>query len=132
MELEIVNFEQAKALKELGFPQEVHPWNLYDIHTGILHKDYDDSSPLYLTENDTCMAPSLELVAKWLRKEKDFHICPRYVVLNGEKFYYSEVNEEELSYMECPGYWYPIRYNTFEEALSAGINKAIEILTKEK
>ena len=27
MELQLVSFEQAKALKELGFPQEAHPWH---------------------------------------------------------------------------------------------------------
>ena len=64
---------------------------LYDIHTGILYKDYDDSSPVYLTENDTCMAPTLSLVAKWLRKEKNIHINPEYRTLKGV-FCYAKIN----------------------------------------
>ena len=58
---------------------------LYDIHTGILYKDYDDSSPVYLTENDTCMAPTLSLVAKWLRKEKHIDIT---IVVDSHGFKY--------------------------------------------
>lgn len=58
---------------------------LYDIHTGILYKDYNDSSPVYLTENDTCMTPTLSLVTKWLRKEKHIDIT---IVVDSHGFKY--------------------------------------------
>lgn len=129
MELELVNFEQAKTLKELGFPQEVHPWHLYDIHTGILHKDYDDSSPLYLTENDTCMAPTLELAAKWLREEKGIYVTPSLMYYNkpidGWKHIQFEACVVDWHWNAYLRYEY---YSTYEKALSAGIDKAIEIL----
>lgn len=58
---------------------------LYDIHTGILYKDYDDSSPTYLTENDTSMAPTLSLVDNWLRKKKHIDIT---IVVDSHGFKY--------------------------------------------
>lgn len=136
MELQLVSFEQAKGLKELGFPQEVHPWHLYDVHTGILYKDYDDYSQVYLTENDTCMAPTLELAAKWLREEKNILIEPRTKSFSTNGFFKCFVLNCSKDCTKCAEYqiyWTDfggdnVCFPNWETALSAGIDKAIKIL----
>lgn len=65
MELQLVNVEQAKALKELGFPTK---WT------------YNKNVPNTFQLGDRIhgfayhYCPALELVAKWLREEKNIHI----------------------------------------------------------
>lgn len=125
MDLQLVTFEQAKALKELGFPQ------------GGLRNAYYGPNGECVPIN-VCSpidweldAPTLELTAKWLREEMNFHIM--IGTYDGRLVGYSET-----SYMYVLYHIKPIKclksnnvvYNTYEEALSAGIDKAIEILEK--
>lgn len=134
MKLEIVNFKQAKALKELGFPQ--------------LSADYsysasdDELLQVVDTEDYMILAPSLELVAKWLRDFKKRSITiswmpnvKKYSCICGDMNYipkehsYSEsykMYNEKFTVMKNGN----SRFNSYEEALSAGIDKAIRILNK--
>lgn len=132
MELQLVSFEQAKALKELGFPQEYISSN---------QKIYNRKGEL-TTQNTTFWsygheadAPSLELAAKWLREEKNFFMSIEFCAIAEETPKYvnfldyikdKKVLFSNYAHNDKDDYW-----DSYEEALSAGIDKAIEILTKQ-
>lgn len=67
-----------------------------------------------------CYAPTLELVAKWLRDEKDLwiHMCKP----NQDNSKWSSSVNRISDHL-----WKPCNeYNSYEKALSAGIDKARE------
>lgn len=161
MELQLVNFEQAKALKELGFPTK---WT------------YNKNVPNTFQLGDTMHGftyhyyPTLELAAKWLRLKKKVNIDIVTVEDNetahrmgidviyqinifysvydehGQEFrhaYYIDTPLDELikSYEKESDNWSDEQwkfydnelenhkyFTDYEEALSAGITKVIEIL----
>lgn len=119
LKLTPVSFEQAKRLKELGFPQLFVNVGYYEDKK--LHHSED---PYREVKNLIAVAPSLELVAKWLREEKNIHICPIYYSSKTYKteWYSCEVNQHQINNDE--------EYSTYEEALIAGIDIAIKELTK--
>lgn len=127
MELQLVNFEQAKALKELGFPQLVNENIHCQYVNGLL--DYCEDACFLEFDDNVIYAPTLELVAKWLRDEKNINIMI-------DNFDGRMAGFSEVSYMYIMSYIKPIKslhncytmYDTWEQALSAGIDKAIEIL----
>lgn len=141
MELNVVDFELAKKLNGLGFPKD------YDDAVYIVGECWEDDGnygrkrhagelvyyPTGLSVDDWISAPSLELVAKWLR-EKGIHICPTYHTWKDwrnpdgetEEYYYLEINGDEVLYRECPGYSYNVKYKTYEGALLDGIKRSIE------
>lgn len=128
VELDLVSFIQAKDLKDLGFPQETYSWCYYDIDgkcTPYLqkggHKEY------------CCDAPSLDLVTRWLREEKNIWVNVWADSEDNEHNKFNTVFYEQV----CYGKDNKITSNkgtfvhlTYEEALSAGIDKALEILKK--
>lgn len=118
MELQLVNFEQAKVLSELGFPQNSRLIETYYYDDGTLFNgcsgDYEDTHNV----KETFVAPFLELVAKWLRDEKNIQLTVRF---RGKKWYYDIMSGYEIFSVGKDE-------ETYEQALSAGIDKAIEIL----
>lgn len=120
IQLSLVNFEQAKALKELGFPQNIEKYN----HNWVNPKGMF-GGPF---EKDCLMCPTLELVAKWLREETDLILFPILLhhvdVCSKNQVWAFDIRNKGI--MEETGPYN--RYSSYEEALSAGIDKAIEIL----
>lgn len=110
-----VNFEQAKILKELGFPQLCANYS-YDSE-GVLY-DFVDISGDYVFS-----APTLYMAQKWLREEKGIFInidlcCDfRYQV-----YLKTTLNEDHNIISEAS------QHSSYEEALSVGIDKALEAL----
>lgn len=125
MKLQLVTFEQAKALKELGFPQGTT--NKFYYKSVDETFDYWDIQQ-YSTEKDFYAAPVLELVTKWLREEKDIDLWVRPL------YSWNAKEGEHKAGYHFEGDWQNetiTSYPTYEEALSAGIDKAIEILKEE-
>ena len=123
MESQLVNFKQAVALKELGFPQ--------DISQSTSYGEYDENGDFWGLDqyygDISYAAPTLELVAKWLREEKQIYLHIRRLFATSiikhkdcYCFYYSTKDYDETSYVS--------EFDSYEQALSAGIDKAIEIL----
>lgn len=125
LELQLVSSEQAEELEYLGFPIKVLDIVDETHRNGVKLNVPEDC---YVSENYYIRrCPSLELVAKWLREEKDFHINVRYLFmtsfLNNESkytFYYGTTELGKILYAQ--------NFNSYEKALSAGIDTAIEIL----
>lgn len=144
MELELVTFEQAKSLKELGFPQNIYTSKVYlekNIPHDIIAKECGLSDwqcigggliPCSSDYNkygvDTCSCPTLALCAKWLRKEKNIFIDLTWGNMQGKIIWCASVNNLGKG-SSMLGDIKPVA--SYEEALSAGIDKAIEILKEE-
>lgn len=122
MEDDYVTFEQAKVLKELGFPQwEESKYPYYDGYS------FDGKETSVISSNckmEYSKVP-LSLVQKWLRKEKNIHLIVDRIEDNIGKDYTWKICGKTPIFGEAFG-------DEYEEALSAGIDKAIEILKQTK
>lgn len=124
-----VTFNQAKALKDLGFDWEVdfyyatedapdgHAWLTPFANGG---KNANLKSHLY-------SAPTLSQAQKWLREVQ----CVDVVL-------FLSYPERERGYHFGLGKWFPylnyldsFHYETYEQALSAGIDEALAFLKEE-
>jgi len=104
MNKEFVSYEQAVALKELGFDKECFAtWNgdTLDMSLQIPSDDYFTQAPLK------------QQVFRWFRKKYDAHIHPRRIMPN--------------VYIAEYGLWASKTFDTYEEAESACIDKLLEI-----
>lgn len=130
MELQLVSFEQAKALKELGFPQDIDTTKWYSGGRVLYSNKLLDYLPV------SFVAPALEIVAKWLRDEKNILIepCTKAFSTNGFfKCFVLNCSKDCTKCAEYQIYWTDfggdnVCFPNWETALSAGIDKAIEIL----
>ena len=123
-----VSLEVAKLLKEAGFdwecikiyynyPENTDNWSLEDNymnHHYILHVDF------------ALLSPTLDVAQRWLREVKGYILEITAVRKNPDDVY--------KTYIE---YWYNIfeegkcgHYDTYEEALEAGIKKSLEMISK--
>lgn len=120
-----VNKHQAMCLKEAGY--DVPATEFYNQHG---EKPHDTSSLKFNwnknTEDfkNTCSAPMLSDAAEWLRESKGLHVGIIPEKLRGGWFYAVSTFQEE-------GWSLPdisTSYYTHDDALSAGIDKCLEIL----
>lgn len=116
MELQLVSYEQAKALKELGLPQRNRDYDKWYSKT----RELDNYTNLDTIE---CFAPTLELAAKWLRDEKDIFIEIMLDLGGGYNVKYCKLPWTNTLFDNEVGF-----FDDYEEALSAGIDKVIEVL----
>lgn len=126
---EFVTLETAKLLKEKGFKEDVFTFYEVDCVEGdmILSETYDESEN-FNEKNDCLSAPTQSLAQKWLRETKNIHIC----VYNCACGYGYEISKADngthitSSVYEGPndgGEW-----DTYEEALEAGIWEALKLI----
>jgi len=131
MELQIVSFEQAKLLKDLGFDWRVN--SLYVLNNSskeiILQKDrvfnqWNINCSIENTINTLYSAPTVPLALKWCRDVKEV-----FCWITRENHYcyeggYSIHTEDYLSNTKCS--------DSYEEAEIALLDEILEILLKEK
>lgn len=139
MKEEYVSYECAVKLKELGFD--------WECDHSYLHNAIDKSGNPYLyhvemrnwnnfnSEVECFSAPRLDQAQKWLR-EKGIHIS-----VNPYMSY--DVDADGALYNEYPSWGFELmdvasadfmddaegKHDSYESALSAGIDKALELLT---
>lgn len=116
-----VSLEVSKLLKEAGFDWEcnkAHYDRIYNI------RFYNDEHI-----DDVFAIPTLDVAQRWLREVKNIDVnilaesisgSKKYVVL-GIWFNISDVNAS-------PVVLDTVRYESYEEALEAGIKKALELI----
>lgn len=118
-----VSFEQAKALKELGFNWT--SYNYYDDDRSLITTSHDE---YYSEFKGRTTAPTLSQAQKWLREIHKLDCnanCDPYCL---KWFWYvfstikscEGINQNENF------------FDTYEEALSESIDKAIEIIKKKE
>lgn len=130
-----VRFDTAKLLKEAGF--DVPCRGIYRTNrTGnYVFNEYDRKN----TKNDLCwnssdgfqyeyLAPTQALAARWLREKFGIHIFANYFFEDGTWFYVivdlKESDEVRAIHPDIGS------YQSSEEALEAGLRKAIKLIKK--
>lgn len=125
---DFVTFEQAKALKELGFDGECRAY-YYDTKeiSGNLNPYNYNSRDIGVISS-----PTLSEVQKWLREVKEIEVGV-FAEFDGELRTGQWVWLMRKFNTHLFGTDYPegTSYDTYEQALSAGIDKAIELIKKE-
>lgn len=131
MKEDFATYEQSVKLKELGFDWEVeHFYGLNESNEPKLCKLPDalggqDNHNKY---HDSFSAPTLAQVQKWLReKEIEVGVFAEFdgEIRTGQWVWLMRKFDTHLYDTVFPE---DISYDTYEEALSAGIDKAIEFL----
>lgn len=132
-----VTLEQAKILKEKGFPHQT--WCSYVFREDWSEETYSEiseSKPLgtyspfgcitCMSESDIAM-PTLSIVHKWLIEEKKIFIDITFGILRNEIFWCSSLNNLDCSKqsMICDA---GHMCKSYVEALSIGIDKALELI----
>ena len=126
-----VTYEQAKKLREVGFCEETR-CGYYKMPKGnpqMTKWDICLEASLDYASFEYYKAPTLSQVQKWLREVKGIilHLEPRFYKgkkpLMGYDYHLSNKDNGMYSHIESETI-----YDTYEEALSVGIDKAIEIL----
>lgn len=126
MNEEFVTLETAKALKDKGFD-----WKCNSIITiGGTIRNYESPQDIsYLTEIEgkpyEFLLPTLHLAQKWLRENKDLHIEISYMY--GDYWIYDILTiprHDLVGLSDRP----LIHYNTYEEALEAGLQEALKLI----
>jgi len=122
---EFIPYEQALALKELGFDEPCfgHYWeNLFYYETTHHHPSTMPNSP------ESCLAPLYQQVFRWFREKYNFIGTILGDGFNGELkgYYYSITEKGWINYYESvdDGKW----YDNYEEAELACLIKLIEIV----
>lgn len=125
---DFVTFEQAKALKELGFDGECRAY-YYDTKeiSGNPYPYNYNSRDIGVTS-----APTLSKAQKWLREEKEIEVGV-FAEFDGELrtgqwvWLMRKFNTHLYDTVFPEG----INYDSYEKALSKGIDKAIELIKEE-
>ena len=135
MKEEHVTYEQAIKLKELGFDWKClyHYSNRGTIFSNS--KGNSDGWGVYVEElecsyNETNRgfidAPTLSEAAAWLREVKELHVLPHLENVNKPDYVCTiTLMRKERIRITDNGRYFP----SYESALSAGIDKALELLT---
>jgi hypothetical protein len=116
MTQEFVNYNQALALKELGFDEPC--FGFYSVLYDLMITQTNGRKSLFESE---CLAPLKQQVFRWFREKYSLHhvIHQFDFKKNTDEEYLAEVS------LKDDGFSY---YKTYEEAESFCINKLIEIV----
>jgi hypothetical protein len=129
MEKEFVSYEQALALKELGFDEPCFG-DYYKFDNNDIHLDTDDDRHRIITDNKDeviieISAPLFQQAFRWFREKHD-----KYGVVNIDLS--NNLKDKIFVYMVEDKLGYFIdrseEYNTYEEAESACLDKLIELV----
>ena len=125
MEKHFVTYNQALALKELGFKKLCFGW--YE-HSGNFYYCYQEGlvppSPSKKLIKGCCLAPLKTQVFEWFREKHNIHGIVSYYGKSQWNIEILDYKGNELIQIEDNTFW------SYEEAESACIDKLIEIVKK--
>lgn len=134
MEEKIVEFRTAELASEKGFNTPCR--NAYNIKSKEIENALNFTGEEFFTEleieasNDnedsSILAPDQSLLQKWLREVYGIHVEPKVdVIIDHSKYaYWLKVTKGAVSSGKLPSYV----YNTYEEALEAGLVEALNLI----
>ena len=113
-----VSLEVAKLLKEAGFDWEIKTFYFNnELHETILGEAKNHNfSEVYIS------APTLEVAQKWLREVHHLHIT---IFSSSQESWMFRITKQHQSLEDGV---YGEDFYTYEEALEAGIKKALEMI----
>lgn len=123
---DFVTYEQALALKKLGFDlkTEYYSSKLTGINFSNVPENFNNTFV-----NGVCSVPTLAQAQKWLRKEKKYSVEAFFERIKDSKEQWSYFISNILNSSQdgqSIGYFY-----SYEEALSAGITECLKLLENE-
>jgi hypothetical protein len=129
MKKEFVPFELALKLKELGFDESCFGYyskGVLSIEIIKSGKIFTNEDTIYFDKDSSCLAPTFSQAFRWFRDEHgvSIYVCP---LEDGSAFYhmvYTNINVP-FSNRICS---LPSKWNTYEEAELACLDKLIEIV----
>lgn len=129
---DFVTFEQAIKLKELGFKCPCNHY--YSLDGGLLHEETENSQTNYIHCNSKYLisAPTLGQAQKWLReKEIEVGVSAEFdgELRTGQWVW---LMREFTTHLFDTVFPEDINYDTYEEALSKGIDEALNYLINKK
>ena len=113
MEKEFIPYEQALALKELGFDEPCFGWYILE---------GDGAKSMFIPEKcpkqdiGLCLAPTFSQAFRWFREKYGVHSSPR--------------KYDETQWWVQWGSWTSSVFETFEDAELAWLNKMLEIVKR--
>lgn len=126
-----VTFEQAKLLKELGFDECCYDRYNVDkkIEPNVIYNRTEvDSDMLCFDVNGRNIgdisAPTMSQAQKWLREVKQIIIIPCVTFIENIMKYEFYIVDEPIDFPPDNKI-----FDTYEQALSAGIDQALQLLT---
>lgn len=123
MHEDYVTYEQAVKLKELGFDWKYGKGFQMKTYYNFLKILGQFDEEIITTE---IPAPTLAQVQKWLREVKEKYLFVDMGVNSNRKYYWYITDAQGISRKVS---FSP--FDSYEEALSSGINKSIEILKEQ-
>lgn len=147
MQLQLVNFEQAKALKGTGFDWSVDEYFKQYVGSEIIHEDFIEGGEKYCCnslDNEVMLfysRPTVALALKWLREVKGLH-CFIGMDREDDKIVWYMVTQMNIAapnsvvitthikhVTDGDVYFSPIQYfDTHDLAESAGLDKGLGII----
>lgn len=129
---DFATYEQAIKLKELGFNEPCnHLYNINGLEENI-EAAHNYTTYIHWNSCNTSLfvaAPTLYQVQKWLMKKHNIKIIPKYVKNNFytcKMFWVDSQGFEQFT--QCEEKPYVINLESYEKALSVGIDCAIKYL----
>ena len=120
-----VSFDTAKMLKEAGF--DVPCFNQYTDRGTIWHCDCPEN---FNKSQCATSCPTQALAARWLREVHHINVyaCFDYEKFDERKWFFTRehtmVNDDSAVYCSITN------YNSYEEALEAGLKHSLELVKK--
>lgn len=128
MKEDFVTYEQAVKLKELGFDWKCDHWHHWDNWCGSCYSGVYENHNMF---EKGISVPTLAQVQKWLREVKGVDISIDHVyhrLDTGDKVMYGlHVGNQSTFKTE-----FYLNYDGYEQALSAGIDKALKLLKENR
>lgn len=125
-----VSLEVAKLLKQAGFDWKCRKcYNngvLFDMESDEIREQCPQHSSYDV------LAPTLDVAQRWLREVKKYHIYVRPYSLDDETYVTNIVVTDSIWGALQDDSKKAIIFNTYEEALEAGIKTCLRIILKEE
>lgn len=121
-----VSFDTAKLLKEAGF--DAPCFNQYTERGTIWHCDCPEN---FNKSQCATSCPTQALAARWLREKHHINVyaCFDYEKFDERKWFFTRehtmVNDDSAVYCSITN------YNSYEEALEAGLKHGLELIKKQ-
>ena len=132
MEKEFIPYEQALALKELGFNEPCFGYYL-DEKLNIFHStsenDRINSKTIEIFSSNVITSPTFSQAFRWFREKYDLIVCNDYG--NNEYFYWIISKDEKMFFNNEDEEGNVTTYKTYEEAELECLKKLIEMVKGE-
>jgi hypothetical protein len=130
-ELQLVTFEQAKKLSNVGFDGKTNyyfrPYNSIPFYSTSRY-NFNECNDDINVGSYQCSAPTVALALKWIRDEKEIKSEIRFYYQNSnyqDCYYQGFIDISNHKYLD-----YTNHFDTYEEAESALLDELLTILEK--